>query len=482
MAYVPGLEYDVFISYARANDFPRAGSLDTRWITNLRNFLEPRLNERLPQGKAAIWMDTRDLPGNEVLTDEIRAALKETAILLVVFSIASLKSRWCRQEWDWFAEQVGGAASGRIFLVHIEELPLDQRPPAFRDLYGYHFHDKDDDGSDILFGDPSPSKDDLKYYKQLHKLRDELADKLIKLGKAVANPPPQGHTGNGAATMPAPLGAVVVAHVEPGLADERDRIVQELRDRGARALPAKDYPRDLAAFQEALRADLHDCELYVQLLGPFGARASGVQTWDAVQAALACERFGSAPDRLLFWRHPLAKAAVPKYPDHAALLQRSDVLDMDLEKFKTLVVQKLQQLRDRAELQADADNRLVLINAARNDRALAQEIADNFQRRAIDYRIVDERKSLVEVAKSINDNANALVVIYGSTSEDWVADQVWNMRSYLMDRKQQAPLCAVFLGPPPGKPPLSCRFRQLVLIEGQDRAGFDQFLQKVAQP
>ncbi|MBC8002295.1 MAG: hypothetical protein H7X97_06875, partial [Opitutaceae bacterium] len=70
--YVPGFEYDVFVSYSHANNFEG-------WVSKFREKLDARLKERVPPG-ATFFRDTESLQGNDDLTPEIIGGIHNTAV------------------------------------------------------------------------------------------------------------------------------------------------------------------------------------------------------------------------------------------------------------------------------------------------------------------------------------------------------------------------------------------------------------------
>jgi hypothetical protein len=83
---VPGFKYDLFISYAHANN-------QYRWITEFQEDLSNLLWEQLP-AKPTIWWDTEGLDGQAVHVG-IKDAVYESAVFVPIVSIAYLNSGYC---------------------------------------------------------------------------------------------------------------------------------------------------------------------------------------------------------------------------------------------------------------------------------------------------------------------------------------------------------------------------------------------------
>lgn len=97
MAFVPGYQYDVFISYAHIDDEPAIpGDHATRWVSTLRQTLQTRLDQKVGRRDAVtMWIDRGGLESNEPVTPRIREAIASSATLVVLFSLGYLRSPWC---------------------------------------------------------------------------------------------------------------------------------------------------------------------------------------------------------------------------------------------------------------------------------------------------------------------------------------------------------------------------------------------------
>jgi hypothetical protein len=96
MPYVPGLQTDVFISYAH-ND-------DPAWIGGFESMLEMRLRERL--GAAVeIWKDTRKIRFGQNWQTEIELGIAGAAAFVAVLSPSYRTSAWCARERKRFSAQ-----------------------------------------------------------------------------------------------------------------------------------------------------------------------------------------------------------------------------------------------------------------------------------------------------------------------------------------------------------------------------------------
>jgi hypothetical protein len=485
MAFVPGFANDLFISYAKIDNRPESGIDDSCWITHLRNGLQVGLDQRLGRtGMAKIWMDMQGLQGNASVTPEIHNAISSTAVLVIVLSEGSLSSTWCREEWRLFEQAAGGAEqmAGRVFIVLPDELSMDAWPPSLQDRIGYRFYTKGPDGEIVNLGKPKPVVEQQEYFLELSKLRKQLADQLKKMTAQKPSPQkssaiftPQIKKTGPAIEAAAPGDRVFLANVSGDLEDERYRLEQALKNAGYTVLPEGFYPRERDSFRAKMAADLASCSLYVQLLGPFASRAGETQTYEGLQAEVAQSLFAKDAEKMLLWRNPAVDPSKAKFADHRALLQSPAIQVMDLEELKTIVLTRLKRQRDKVERSSDDVNRMLLINAIKQDRELAEQLTGELEGAELDFDVIFEDQSVVDVAKATPD-VHGLMVVFGNNGGDWASDQIRKMRSLVLEKKAAAPRCAVYMSPPADRK-LLVNFRQLVHIKSKE--DLKQFLDAI---
>ena len=88
MAFVPGFDHDVFISYAHGDD--RA------WIKVFYERLRPALGRLLPG--AEVWIDQVALGKSQDFRQEIPISLKSSAVLISLVSPTYIGQRYCVEQ------------------------------------------------------------------------------------------------------------------------------------------------------------------------------------------------------------------------------------------------------------------------------------------------------------------------------------------------------------------------------------------------
>src|SRR5262245_32100122 len=259
MSFIPGYDYDMFISYAHLDDQPPASGLPG-WVNILVKKLEAEVRQRGIKNFEA-WFD-RNLAENFPLTPQLKDKINRSAILLVVMSPSYLQSDWCQREREAFLSLVRNrVAQGCVFVVEAREVHSTNYPSEFGDLVPVKFWVMDPDSdTDRPLGVPSP--DEERYYKRLLKLShlvknqiELLANKQVLRQEIVdIQAPPTGET-------------VFVARSTEDLEDREDEVRTYLSQFGIGVLPQTLYSQtDPAAFEAAMLKDLNSCKLYVQLL------------------------------------------------------------------------------------------------------------------------------------------------------------------------------------------------------------------------
>src|SRR5262245_56161538 len=140
MAFVPGFQHDVFVSYAHVDDMPIPG-VDQGWVTTFIRHLQIRLSQSLGRTDAySLWMDYRyQFEERAEIAPAILDNLRRSAVLVLILSPGYLASEWCKRETNAFLDSLRSRANskGSIFLVEKDAGDRTQLPSEFQDLMGY---------------------------------------------------------------------------------------------------------------------------------------------------------------------------------------------------------------------------------------------------------------------------------------------------------------------------------------------------------
>jgi hypothetical protein len=181
----PHFEYDVFVSYSHGvrgheNDAPLK-----EWTLELIRRLETDIRAIDTEfDDLLVWRDEH-LDPTSYLSEEIRSKAENAAVLMIVMSPRYLASSWCKDELEWFRQQVQDRARdhGRVFVVRA--LRTDERlwPDFLRDtrghtLIGFQFHDQQDS---MPYGWRGSGENREAYVRELWRLQTALARRLREL-------------------------------------------------------------------------------------------------------------------------------------------------------------------------------------------------------------------------------------------------------------------------------------------------------------
>ena len=126
MPIIPSFKHDVFLSYARVDDEPMPGCTEG-WVTTLVKHLQWRLAQLCGRRDTfGLWMD-HDLARHVDFTPQILSSLRDSAVLMVIFSPGYLASDWCRRERESFLNEVKKRRDqdSSIFIVECDRVPLE---------------------------------------------------------------------------------------------------------------------------------------------------------------------------------------------------------------------------------------------------------------------------------------------------------------------------------------------------------------------
>jgi len=246
-------QHHVFVSYPH-------GENASGWVTQLVTQLELRVNGMLDEESVHFWIDFQ-LDRSDSLTEQIRDAIRESSLFLMIGSPRFLKSEWCKnKELPDFMRQ---EFKGRIFIV--EKRPFDRKrlPAVLQDQLTYEFWTREPLNERWReFGEPASSAlSDPDYQAVLNYLSQDVAAKIQKLSKPsrISQPaePVQRGNGdrNGSVSDPAgkdgtPL--VFLAESTRDLGPQRQAVKSYLTQAGVEIIEPIGFPGDEAGYRRML--------------------------------------------------------------------------------------------------------------------------------------------------------------------------------------------------------------------------------------
>lgn len=461
--------WDVFVSYAHADDEPPLGAT-TGWVTTLVGELRKVLRRKLGTREVRIYMHR--IGPNESVTEALLCAVRGSRTLLLLMSPGYQNSIWCQWELVRFLEaQTERNHRDHVFVLETEPVDRAGWHPALQDLIPIRFWCRQfEDKAPRLMGFPAPKLDeDNPYWRNLNELAHLIARRLEN-----ADMPPQ-----------PPRAKVWLAEPTEDLLDEHESVAATLRQQGFRIVPAAPLPRDgREAYLRAVQDNLDQAVLGVQLLGP---REGYSPTWGdrsfvALQATAADEAARTHGLRVLRWRSRDTDLDQVTSSNYRAILAGSSVLALGLEEFKQEI---LRACAKRTLLPGPVapsgaphaiDTPHVYVDAEAVDRDLGRRVLDalaGFGATSALPPPISPHDAPEQIRRAQQEQfaaCDGVVLVYGQAPAGWVQSQ-WAFARRTLAEQRRPLRAAVLDGPPPEKPPVDLRGPGILTLDC--RAGFD---------
>ncbi|WP_421725100.1 toll/interleukin-1 receptor domain-containing protein [Bauldia sp.] len=454
MAFVPGFENDVFISYAHADN--EVDVFGDAWVDKLAKYLGIALKQRLGRAdEVRIFFDSKRLRANHHL-EEILDNVRGSAVFLAIGSPSYINRQWTRDELSTFVETAGEPR--RLFAI--ERLPLDsgdRYPDPLDDYYRINFWQRDP-ADDIPLTVTQRLNSDL-YYVLLQKLAEQIRSQLVAMHKQSARPaaaPAASVPASPAVDKDPDAKTVLVAQVTEDLEAEREQMVSYLDQCGIPNLPTDFYPQGSANFQAAVAEDLGRSALFVQLLGTTAGRRPRdmPEGYLAAQYRLAEE----AGVKILQWRSPdIADDAVSD-ENHRTLLFGEKVAAIGFESFKANV-RKLATEPPPAPPEAEEDfgDAPIFINADLSDQPVAETLFEKIRGQDVPVMLSQPHGDAKDVRQDLERSwreCGAVLLIYGAAKSFWVRNQIMLYNKLKRQREKPPRVFKILNCPPAEKPSL----------------------------
>ena len=449
-------EWDIFISYARADDVAVAS--EKGWVERLYEELSKLLPQQLGGRTPTIFFDRNSSASNHQL-DRLVTAARNAAVFLAIASDSYADRDWTRKELDAFVahNRWNDADATRLFAVECREPenracfppPLDNAMarPMWKRL-----------GKTTLPLQP----EDREYSDNLYLLVDEIARKLREIRAdearraaspaAASSPPAAGRPGARSGQHPEGC-AVLLAQVTEDLDDQREQVLSYLAQYEIQVLPAEDYPQGGDAFRAAFAADLERADLFVQLLGERPGRKPRdlPEGYAQFQAAAAAAK----GIEIMQWRSPELRPDAVADAGHRALLGGEHVIVDSLEGFKAAVRKaQARKAASPAVARRTASSSFVFIDAAEDDFEAARLIAEELKRESFGAALPILEGPTTELRADLEENiinCRAMVVVYGQTTPLWVRGHLRLYNKLKESRTEPPRVLELWLEPPEDK-------------------------------
>jgi len=436
MPYLPNFDYDIFISYAHANnDYPKG------WVTDFHEALQRMLNASV-RG-VTIWRDN-NLDSNTCFDAEIEERIKNAAIFVTLYSGAYHDSDYCRKELQTFHSkaQVDGwglsIKSGnrsRIINVLLRNIGHEEWPVELKGTTGRKFHGPSNW--------PLNQKTEA-FEKQLQGLTDELVSLLraFKETPIATTPAPPSNSPTPIPPAPPADGALTVflATASSSLEDEVEHLLNVLKEpkHGVAVTTGIPPPYSAEEHDRQVQAELGRSHLAIHLLAgtpdePIrnlsDAAGQPLKTYYSHRQielgfAIARPQLIWLPDNLEVdkvehERHKqfLLNLESGKYPPTAHLVKSSRA------ELAQVALDAVAQIRQEAQPQSAGAT--ALLDYRPQDRYEAHRLEDFLYQRGVQpltRQEVAEPKRAMAILQELIREANRLIIVYSDSDggRDWV--------------------------------------------------------------
>jgi hypothetical protein len=487
MSWVPGFQYDVFISYARIDNKTVDDDAEKNgWVTQFHRHLSVALSRKIGEDTVSVWRDARRIDGSQLFDRTIQDAIQSSALFVALTSPGYLRSDYCLQELKWFhqksQQEPAGLAVGdrsRIFNLLMNKIAPPQWPTEYGRAEGFAFHDAVESDVD---GEPADPRSD-RFRQQLRVLTNAIYHTLSQLKEGSA-PRESPRTDDGSQVV------VYVAETSDTAGGIRRRIVKELGDAdGVRLAARVPPPLEFEAHEAAVRAEASAADLSVHVLD--GNPGHEVIDRDGVyypqrQAELA---LAHGKSQLILVPPDLARDSIqdssyagfldrlehgPRSPQSSYHFQRELSSAMTRQ-----ILASVDQIRSRRSSGGPVSGAATLIDTHIKDQVHAFELGKYLGQRQVKvlYNQQDDEPENNEAlfAASLK-RAAILIIFYGSVSWDWVRDRLGVALQIALASEEKCPLRAwgIYVAPP-AKPETTKNLRlPVVSLEWMDHtSGFD---------
>ena len=457
MSMIAGYDYDLFVSYAHADNF--VAEDQEGWVTQLVNRLKPALAARLGASRElSVFSDSEEVKGNSRLPDLLTAA-RRSALFLAVGSPSYVTQDWTRLELDAFTS--GNGDLSRLFLIEVQPLNAGQQYPAPLDD-NIHLDFWKFSGPRKVQIPLTPQADQAEYTTKIYTLAADLGDKLMAMRllpaapkSNIANAPPQAGKRK----------TVLLAQTTEDVDDELDQLRSYLQQYGDEItlLPQAGYPQGGDAFKAAFQRDLAQTHLFVQLLG----KRMGRMPPDLPEGYTRFQSEAAKAEKvkLLQWRLPDIDPESTPDPVYKAILKADTVIASGLEVFKLQLLKEIRREEEKPRVMRPSST--VFINADDRDMEIAKEVERDCVQNALTAILPMTGPSSETTRKDLAENltdCDMLIFIYGDTTQDWIRGQLRFFNKIRQKRDAAPKLLAICSGPPP-KPDIGIRFPDAHLID-----------------
>lgn len=455
-------ENDILISYAHL-DNKKVDEKIQSWVNDFHQTLLDYVSEKWGE-TPVIWRDSQ-LQGNDNFDHEIKEKFPKLKILVSVITPRYVKSGWCKTEVEEFlraAKDNGGIEienKSRIFKILKTPVKLEEQPEAIRQYTGYEFYRVDPTSKEEKefkkeFGEEFKNL----YYNAVDRVAQDIA-KLLKF------------LGDKSTTATQSKGNMYLADTSDDLLDERQKIQDELEDRGYTVFPNKNLPRVADKFISEVEKYMSDCILSIHLVsyddyGPIPSKTdkSNVE----LQIEISAKQSATGKLDRLIWLVPKTKLLsesnnktedpsltnlIKHLKEKEDLQGNSDMLAVEelqvFEKaiFDTIDKRKAKEAKEEERIKAaalavnttttgiDVEPKMIYFICDQRDIEDSKPVRDFLDKAGHQVNMPSFSRNAMKEENENLESCDAVIIYYGSGDEKWINGRINALNKVKIKRK-----------------------------------------------
>jgi hypothetical protein len=461
MAFVPGYENDIFISYSHTDNDPM---IENRrgWVDFFEDVLRKRIRLRMENGRELeIFRDTQ-LRQFGKFPDQLAKQISGSAVFLCILSPSYFGSEWCLRELKEFCATGG---TDRIIKIVKTAFDVPAKEPGMslheqiKDILHCEFYKKDESSGFLKDLQPEVIPNDVP--EAIEKI-EVVAQNLVMLLQRLHTSQSATHTTGQPQPQPVekpPANeaeiTVYLAETTKDLSKTRDEVRTELLQFNCRVLPDQPLPGEVDKLSETIETYLEQAKLSVHLLGPnYGAIPEMEErSVPHLQYDLARQVSGKGNLSQLVWMPNGLELSDRRQLQFIEAVKNNstDLLSSRIEDLKTEIRKKLSV--DSKNPWGDEPNGSINVSLFCHEQDV-QSVRPLYSYLTMDqlFRVKLPLKDAdsFQTHKELLQTSDAVLLYYGTADEDWFVN-IWRLiqRQTSSGRNKPVLAKAIYAGQPP---------------------------------
>jgi hypothetical protein len=465
MPFIPGYEYDIYISFVPDDPVSITGHSDswTEQFCKDLNLMLARRNGNLDRIK--ICPDNKKTDTNKVFEEQDDSSIQKSAILICLNSAGYAESANCKMELEIFykkarLENVGLKIGNRSRILHVllNHIPNDKWPEELAGTNAIHFFNAKEPADPGQKVEPGSAA----YKKQMHVLLDAVWKLLIDFSTIRSEgAAPRQFIGE---ENKKPF-TIYLGEVADTLRTSRKRVIAELTSKGYQVLTGVPPPHESSAHELATNEALKKADISIHLLDEIpGCEIAGdSENWYPKKQTEISLRSDKPQMIWVSEQTNFSKIEEEKYKLFLASLENGNTTDKSYEFIrgpKCTLTQDIIDFAEHAKMpQANKKSATgkvsVMLDTHFSDQqyaiALGKILLENHIQPFINPQEDDPRKNIRLMGERLS-QVNKLIFLYGSVSKEWVRERMSAALELIITNNYPIEDFYIFMAPPLKEP------------------------------